>query len=209
MWCDVYICPTGEKELLNMLKLMRKMGYISVGVGEKCLQEALDFKDISEKTGLRLFNVYVVESGEESDFRRKAKDIKRDQIVIGRPKDVGTYRSMSRNHKLTIIEVRPGLLKHIDRGEAGLLTQSGSYLGFNLRALLNRPCALYTLKAFLVRVLKWSIPFRFFSSARDVYELWHPKQLYFIARSFGIPGKLILEGLAPLPKITEGGETDV
>lgn len=198
MWMDSYICPSTRNDLPILLVELRKMGYSSVGLCADIYEQEKDLTELSKLYGISIFRSDLIETSNTTIAKKILKEKRASEIVIGKPISLDVYRFMSRDSRFTIIEVSPKLLIHIDRGEAELLKIGGSYLGFNLKQIINKPSNLSFLKSFLTRTLKWSIPFRFYSSATNVYETWHPKHIYFIAQSLGFHGKRVLEGISTL-----------
>ena len=210
MWMDSYICPTSKDELTSLLKLQRRMGYTYIGL---CVETGLETKEIRELANslkINIISARVIRADKPGEAKKLLKEKSKAELTIGRPESIEAYRFMSRDSRFKIIEVSPSLIKHIDKGEAGLLTIGGGCLGFDLKLIINKPSNVMVLKAFFSRVFKWGIPFRVYSSATNVFEAWHPKHLYFLAKSMGFQGRMALQGLSPISSSNQiaGGKTN-
>jgi len=203
LWMDSYVCPASREELASLLKLQRRMGYKYVGL---CVESGLGNKDIAalaRSLSIKVILARVLCAERPGEAKKLLREGEGAELIIGRPGSIEAYRFMSRDSRFKIIEVSPSMIKHIDRGEAGLLTIGGGYLGFDLKRLINSPSNVSVLKAFFSRVFKWSIPFKLYSSATNVFEVWHPKHVYFLAKSMGFQGRKALEGLSPIGMVNQ------
>lgn len=211
LWADSFVCPREGEDVFAFLRALRRMGYGSVGMCEESYARVKSPEELRRATGVEVLRAKLIEAAAPGEAKRRLRACGELDIVIGRPKSLETYRFMSRDTRFNIVEVPPKMIKHIDRGEAGLLTNSGGYLGFNMRLLVNEPGNFPLLRAFLMKVVKWAIPFRFYSSATVIYEAWHPKHIYFLGKFIGLPGRRVLEGLsdAPLIKGMKAGDSRV
>lgn len=196
------VAPSSEIGLKTIASIARRMGYRAIGVDVDLCPPSLLKEGSKSAPRLVLFPAKRIRASSPAEAKAALRGLGRQVIVIGIPENRETFRFMSRDSRFDFVEASPELVSEVDSGEAGLLTLSGAYLSFSLKNVVGSYRGLHTFGELVARCRRLSIPLRLYSTAGNEFEMWHPRQVYFLLKLFGAGKEVLLESLS-LPAISE------
>ncbi len=195
---DMHIIYSDQHVFSEMLKLLRRLHYNIIAV------EGLKEQAIIEKEGdIRILKRITLEASNESEAKRKLRGIKqRYDIVALKPKSYGVARLAARDGRVDLIPVDEDTLKYVDLSEIRLLENSRGAFELSLSTLYrNRYNTRFIgiLQKKIRLLIRYDAPIVVSSGARNMYELWHPKQVIGLLMLYGMSESKALEAISFIP----------
>ncbi len=197
MFCDQLVAPRSRLEASRMADILRRSGYTCVGIEITRLPETVQAFLVK---GFNVTKVLVLEAASEKEFRRKlskAKERTPDATLVGRTVNVATFRAMSRDPRVKVVEANRRVLSVIDRNQRALLEAGQSVIGVNLSVLLRNPRSYGWFKTLIERIYRYDIPFALYSNAVSWNEVWHPYHIRSLFQEIVDNGRYGFLGLRP------------
>ncbi len=197
MFCDQLVAPKSRLEASKMAGIMRRSGYTCVGIEATRLPETAQ---VFTDKGINVIKVVVLEALSEKEFKKKlskARETTPGATFIGRTVNIATFRAMSRDPRVKIVEVNRRTLNVIDRNQRALLESGHSVIGINLSVLLRNPRSYGWFRTLIERVYRYDIPFVLYSNALSWNEVWHPYHIRSLFQEIVNNGRYGLLGLRP------------
>jgi RNase P/RNase MRP subunit p30 len=183
LFADYYIFPKDEEELKKIVKVAQSLNYSLIGIDEKYSTKISSLA--SEQ--LKVLTSRRVEAFDEREAKNKLHAAgKKVSITIGVAKGASALRFFSKNKSVDIIEISPKLHRVMDKNQADLMKQGKTSIGINLGEIV-RKLELIPFAEFLIKyALKYDIKIAFYSGAEKYSELWHPRSVFHLLKTFGI-----------------------
>ena len=194
---DLYIIYSNRDDFSKMLALLKKLHYNVIAV------EGLKERVISNEMNIRILRRVTLEASNENEAKRKLRGIKqRYDIVALKPRSYGVARLAARDSRVDLIPVDEDTLRYVDLSEIRLLKGSRGAFEFSLSTLYrNRYNARFVgvLQKKLRLLIRYDAPMVISSGARNIYELWHPKQVIGLLMLYGVDEYKALEAISFTP----------
>ncbi len=194
---DLRIIYSSRDDFSEMLALLRKLHYDVIAV------EGLKERVISNGDDIRILKRVTLEASNESEAKRKLRGIKqRYDIVALKPKSYGVARLAARDSRVDLILVDEDTLKYVDLSEIRLLENSRGAFELSLHTLYrNRYNVRFMgfLQKKLRLLIHYDAPIVISSGAKNMYELWHPKQIIGLLILYGMSESKALETISFTP----------
>ncbi len=197
-YTDLLVKPRSFDEAVYMMKLLKKMGYCTVGVDVGIGSEKIrSLREKGETMGMRVLEVVTLNAKDEREAKKAVSELGRGRIVIGKPRSPSVLRFFSRDSRVHVVEPVPRLTKLFDRNQSALMKQGRSMLGLNLSILLRDPSLLPWFDRMISFALRYGVDLVLYSGASSWNMLWHPRIVRHLLSSMGYSGRVGLAALSP------------
>ncbi len=195
---DLHIVYSDQDSFSKILALLKRLNYNIVAV------EGLRSHAVSKKESeMIILKRITVEASNEGEAKKKLRGIKqRYDIVVLKPRSYGVARLAARDGRVDLIPIDEETLKYIDLSEIRLLENSRGAFELSLSTMYrNRYNTRFIgmLQKKIRLLTRYDAPIVISSGARNIYELWHPKQVIGLLMLYGMSESKVLEALSLTP----------
>jgi ribonuclease P/MRP protein subunit RPP1 len=189
--CDSLVAPKSKKNAEDIARL-----YSSIDVG-LVFVEAKDYDRLKEY--IQIFKEYGIEALsritiEVHDWLTAIGNVRaysqKYDIVAVKPKTAEAARLAARDPRVTVVQLPPSMARYMDRSQALMLREGSAVIEVKLLPLLYHDDPRRTLRGIMIitrRAVAYEAPLVVGSGAREVWEVWHPRQVIALLSSFGLP----------------------
>ncbi len=194
---DLHIVYSSRSDFLEILSMLKKFHYKIIAV------EGLE-ESIGNLSGIKIFKRITIEASSEYEAKKKLRGIKkRYDVVALKPKSYGAARLAARDGRVDLIPVDEETLRYIDLSEIRLLKEFGGAFEISLFTIYkNRYNVRFNrfLQKKIQLLIRYDAPIVVVSGARNMYELWHPKQIIGILVLYGMSEYKALDTITLTPQ---------